>query len=179
MTGRRTCRLRKLSYAALTQLSIDLASIKEAFIRFPSDARAAVHGGPAQVSSVACVLSATLWPQRIKLCCHRPSPVQSGQATQQDHHRASVEAKMQPAITIVKLLQIADDRAFVTSYQQLLEQRFQSSTQMQQILLVADVSKDTVMARLSLYKYKFRGAAPGQVRRCPSPTSSTLHVQPT
>lgn len=80
------------------------------------------------------------------------------QAEQQEQYKEAVETKMAASITLVKLLQIADDKAFVGSYQQLLENRFQSSAQLQQVLMVADVTKDTVLARLNFFNYR-RGAA--------------------
>lgn len=82
----------------------------------------------------------------------------------QQAHRDTVDEKMQPVITLVKVMQITDDRAFVTSYQQLLEQRFQTIAQMQQVLAVVDMSKDAVAARLHLFKY--RGSSSSITKVC-------------
>jgi hypothetical protein len=91
--------------------------------------------------------------------------VQTSDKEVQKAHRDSVNEKMQPVITLVKVMQITDDRAFVTSYQQLLEQRFQTIAQMQQVLAVVDVSKDAVAARLNLFKY--RGSSSTISKVCP------------
>jgi hypothetical protein len=82
------------------------------------------------------------------------SSLQAEEQERQEQYKEAVEMKMQAAITLVKLLQIADDKAFVGSYQQLLENRFQSSAQMQNVLMVADVSRDTVIARVNLLNYR-------------------------
>ena len=69
-------------------------------------------------------------------------------------HAATVADKMQPIITLVKVLQIREDGPFVQSYQALLEPRLLTVPHMQQLLLVVDASKDSVAARLHLLKYR-------------------------
>lgn len=68
------------------------------------------------------------------------------------HHKEAVEEKMQPVVTLIKVLQITDDRAFVGTYQQLLQQKYQNAEAMQQLLNLLDLSKESAAARLAVFR---------------------------
>jgi hypothetical protein len=67
-------------------------------------------------------------------------------------HKQLIETKMSPVITLVKVLQINDSKAFVTNYSQLLEQRYQTPEAMQQLLALLDISKDVAVARVNMFR---------------------------
>jgi hypothetical protein len=67
-------------------------------------------------------------------------------------HKELIETKMSAAITLVKVLQITDSKAFVTTYGQLLEQRMQSPEAMQQCLALLDISKDVAVTRINMFR---------------------------
>ena len=72
--GTMACRLRRLSEAALTQVAIDLACIKEALATFPATALAAARGRPPTVRPCPpCLVALDLLPvagHRVqKVCC--------------------------------------------------------------------------------------------------------------
>ena len=182
----RECRLRRLGQAALTQVSIDVAAVKDALARFPADAAAAATGsGPMPVRFCADVFfhpqltvdvaqwymhlqhksqqlshdsswmfSSACLPALQCLVKRLTGVMQAAIARLAAEHRAAVEERVAPIATLLKVLQIADDRAFVTSYQQLLEARYQSSAQMAALLNIVDLSKDAATARLNLLRYR-------------------------
>lgn len=67
-------------------------------------------------------------------------------------HKQLIDTKMGPVITLVKVLQITDSKAFVTTYSQLLEQRYQTPDAMQQLLTLLDISKDVAVARVNMFR---------------------------
>jgi hypothetical protein len=80
-------------------------------------------------------------------------------------HKELIETKMSAAITLVKVLQITDSKAFVTTYGQLLDQRMQNPEAMQQCLALLDISKDVAVARINMFRSM--GNAGGLAGVCP------------
>lgn len=78
--------------------------------------------------------------------------MQDGYADKLAAHKELIEAKMSAAVTLVKVLQITDSKAFVTTYGQLLEQRHQNPEAMQRCLALLDISKDVAVTRLNMFR---------------------------
>lgn len=51
------------------------------------------------------------------------SSAQAGLAERAAEHKAAVAARMAPLVALTKVLQVADDRAFVAAYRHLLDVR--------------------------------------------------------
>jgi hypothetical protein len=173
------CRLRRLNHAALTQLSIDVAAITDALARLPLDAHAAARGGPPPVRHrpplpCSCCSAAQagymfainsgmsrqtqdLGGAHVHTSRLNVAHAQEGVAQLAREHRAAVEERTAPVATLLKVLQIADDRAFVMSYQQLLQQRYQSDAQLAAVLAIVDIPKDAFTARVNLFRYRGGG----------------------
>lgn len=78
--------------------------------------------------------------------------MQKGYEAKLAAHKELIEAKMSAAVTLVKVLQITDNKQFVTTYSQLLEQPLQNPEAVQQCLALLDISKDVSVTRINMFR---------------------------